>query len=138
MSKHVCPLCKGSLSYISGAEPSDDWEQRVAEHLEAVRQEAEGDKLIEPIPGIAKERLAKEKGQLWIHDESLSVCGYDNPQVGTVIKVQGKTRDIFFELAGRATRIVPKWGATEKLPGWWIVRIDSVEVPDSIPAEWTA
>lgn len=139
IANHRCPICGGAVWFKQDQDPDPDWRELVSKSVEDRQAELAEEKivLIEPIPGIDKERVNKTNGQPWIHDESLAACGYEDVEVGTVIRVQGKTKDIFFELAGRASRKETRWAQAERLPGWWLIRIDGEVVPDGVPEDWT-
>lgn len=113
-----CPLCGRKTEWLGDpAEADRGWQKLV---------DAANPPLDLP-PSVHPDRLAEFAGQMWIHDRSLTLTGYDNPQAGTIIRVNRgmmDSVDIYFELMGRARQVGIGPDHPRHEDGWWIKRVD--------------
>lgn len=89
---NVCPICKEPTSYISNAEPQEDWADRVA-----AEQEREVVEAAEPpgVPQVENVRVRLRGGQYFVHYWDLYAAGLrDKLRPTDLIQVGAQTFEI--------------------------------------------
>lgn len=127
---HVCHVCGAVTVHRQEGEYDRNWQAKVNAKKHERQQDAQGMFTgpkaapdLPQLPPVHHSNLTLFGGETWVHETILSDAGYDIVGVDSVIRVAGRTGDIFFEVAGRAGRT--KEGVER--PGWWLNRIPSPE-----------
>jgi hypothetical protein len=83
------------------------------------------------LPALHPDRLVEWEGQYYIADDGLRTF-YPHPVTGDIVRIAGKTGDIFLELDSKF--IHSERG--QHMKAWWVHRVDPDNwMPDAIPAE---